>query len=36
VTISVGDWHVAADRLRTHLKGDIVELESNVHGKFSQ
>jgi LPS export ABC transporter protein LptC len=36
VSISVGDWHVEAGRLRTHLKGDVVELESNVHGKFAQ
>jgi len=36
VTISVGDWHVEAGRLRTRLKGDVVELESNVHGKFAQ
>jgi LPS export ABC transporter protein LptC len=36
VTIRVGDWHVEAGRLRTHLKGDVMELESNVHGKFAQ
>jgi LPS export ABC transporter protein LptC len=35
VTISLGDWRVEAGRLRTHLKGDIVELESKVHGKFA-
>lgn len=33
VSISVGDWHFQAGRLRTHLKGDIVELESKVHAK---
>ncbi len=36
VTISVGDWRVEAGRFRTLLKGDIVELESNVHGKFAR
>jgi LPS export ABC transporter protein LptC len=36
VTISVGDWHIGAGRLRTHLKGDVVELESKVHGKFGR
>jgi lipopolysaccharide export system protein LptC len=36
VRISVGDWQVEAGRLRTHLKGDVVELESKVHGKFSK
>jgi LPS export ABC transporter protein LptC len=36
VTISVGDWRIEAGRLRTLLKGDVVELESKVHGKFSQ
>jgi lipopolysaccharide export system protein LptC len=36
VTISVGDWRVEAGRLRTLLKGEVVELESKVHGKFSQ
>jgi LPS export ABC transporter protein LptC len=35
VTISVGDWHVEAGRLRTLLKGDVVELESKVHGKLA-
>jgi LPS export ABC transporter protein LptC len=35
VTISVGDWHIEAGRLRTHLKGDVVELESKVHGKLA-
>jgi lipopolysaccharide export system protein LptC len=35
VTIQVGDWELAAVGLRTHLKGDTLELESNVHGKFA-
>ena len=34
VSIKVGDWHVEAGRFRTLLKGDVVELESKVHGKF--
>jgi len=36
VTLTVGDWHLEAGRFRTLLKGDVVELESNVHGKFSR
>lgn len=36
VTISVGDWRVEAGRFRTLLKGDVVELESKVHGKFAR
>jgi len=36
VSIRVGDWHIEAGRLRTHLKGDVVELESKVHGKSVQ
>ena len=36
VSISVGDWHVEAGRFRTLLKGDVVELESKVHGKFAR
>jgi LPS export ABC transporter protein LptC len=36
VSISVGEWHIEAGKLRTHLKGDVVELESKVHGKFGQ
>jgi LPS export ABC transporter protein LptC len=36
VSISVGDWHVEAGRFRTLLKGDLVELESKVHGKFAR
>ncbi len=35
VSISVGDWHVEAGRFRTLLKGDVLELESKVHGKFA-
>jgi LPS export ABC transporter protein LptC len=35
VTISVGDWHIEAGRLRTLLKGDVMELESKVHGKLA-
>jgi LPS export ABC transporter protein LptC len=34
VSIRVGDWHLEAGRLRTLLKGDVLELESKVHGKF--
>jgi lipopolysaccharide export system protein LptC len=36
VTIRVGDWHIEAGRFRTLLKGDVVELESKVHGTFAQ
>jgi lipopolysaccharide export system protein LptC len=36
VSISVGDWHVEAGSLQTHLKGDVVQLESKVHAKFAQ
>ena len=36
VTISIGDWHIEAGRLRTLLKGDVMELESKVHGKFAR
>jgi LPS export ABC transporter protein LptC len=36
VSISVGDWHVEAGRFRTLLKGDVLELESKVHGKFAR
>jgi LPS export ABC transporter protein LptC len=35
VRIRVGDWHLNAIGLRTHLKGDTLELESEVHGQFS-
>lgn len=35
VRISVGDWRLDAVGLRTHLKGDTLQLESEVHGKFS-
>jgi lipopolysaccharide export system protein LptC len=34
VTIHVGDWRLSAKGLRTHLKGDSLELESEVHGRF--
>ena len=34
VTIHVGDWQLVADSLRTHLKGDTLELES-VNGIFA-
>lgn len=34
VTILVGDWRLSAKGLRTHLKGDSLELESEVHGRF--
>lgn len=33
VSITVGDWQLEAGRLRTLLKGDVMELESKVHGK---
>jgi LPS export ABC transporter protein LptC len=36
VSIRVGDWHVDAGRFRTLLKGDVVELESKVHGTFAR
>jgi LPS export ABC transporter protein LptC len=35
VRIRVGDWRLDAIGLRTHLKGDTLELESKVHGQFS-
>jgi len=35
VQIRVGDWRLDAIGLRTHLKGDTLELESAVHGQFS-
>jgi LPS export ABC transporter protein LptC len=35
VRISVGDWQLDAVGLRTLLKGDTLQLESKVHGKFS-
>jgi len=34
VQIRVGDWRLDATGLRTHLKDDTLELESDVHGKF--
>lgn len=34
VEIRVGDWRLSAKGLRTHLKGDSLELESEVHGRF--
>jgi len=36
VRISVGDWQLDAVGLRTHLKGDTLQLESKVHGTFSR
>lgn len=36
VTIRVGDWRLSAKGLRTHLKGDSLELESEVHGIFGR
>ena len=33
VSIRVGDWHFEAGGFRTHLKGDVVQLESKVHAK---
>jgi lipopolysaccharide export system protein LptC len=35
VTLRVGGWQLRAGMLRTHLKGDVVQLESEVHGKFA-
>ena len=36
VQIRVGDWQLNAVGLRTLLKGDTLELESQVHGTFSR
>ena len=36
VQVHVGDWHFRAVGLSTHLKGDALELESQVHGTFSR
>jgi LPS export ABC transporter protein LptC len=35
VEIRVGDWRLQARGLRTHLKGDTLELESEVHGTLA-
>jgi lipopolysaccharide export system protein LptC len=35
VRLKVGGWELDAGKLRTHLKGDVVQLESEVHGKFT-
>jgi lipopolysaccharide export system protein LptC len=35
VSLKVGGWELDAGKLRTHLKGDVVQLESDVHGKFT-
>jgi LPS export ABC transporter protein LptC len=35
VQIRIGDWQLDAIGIRTHLKGDTLELESKVHGRFS-
>jgi lipopolysaccharide export system protein LptC len=35
VTMQVGDWQLYAIGLRTDLKGDTLELESQVHGTFA-
>jgi LPS export ABC transporter protein LptC len=35
VVMSVGSWHVEAKGLRTLLKADRMELESDVHGQFA-
>jgi LPS export ABC transporter protein LptC len=35
VEIRVGDWQLQAVGLRTHLKGDTLELESDVHGTLA-
>lgn len=36
VKIRIGDWHFDAVGLNTHLKGDTLELESQVHGTFAR
>jgi LPS export ABC transporter protein LptC len=36
VRVEVGDWRLDAVGFRTYLKGDSMELESQVHGKFSR
>ena len=36
VTLTVGDWRIEAGRFRTLLKGDVVELESKGHAKFTR
>jgi LPS export ABC transporter protein LptC len=36
VKIRIGDWRFEAVGLRTHLKGDTLELESKVHGTFAR
>lgn len=36
VEIRVGDWQLSAVGMRTLLKGDTLELESQVHGTFSR
>jgi lipopolysaccharide export system protein LptC len=35
IELRVGDWHFRAVGLRTDLKGDTLELESQVHGTFA-
>ncbi len=35
VTLRIGGWQLHAGTLRTLLKGDVVQLESEVHGKFA-
>jgi LPS export ABC transporter protein LptC len=35
VVMSAGSWHVEANGLRTLLKADRMELESDVHGQFA-
>ena len=35
VRFSVGDWHLEAIGLKTLLKGDVVQLESKVHGTLA-
>ena len=35
VVMSVGSWHVEVKGLRTLLKADRMELESDVHGQFA-
>jgi lipopolysaccharide export system protein LptC len=35
VTLKVGGWQLHAGSLRTHLKGDVMRLESDVHGQFA-
>jgi lipopolysaccharide export system protein LptC len=35
VVVNAGSWHVEGTGLRTLLKADRMELESDVHGQFA-